>query len=184
MKFLAKNDDQSIEDWIEQLEIDCMYLHLKCKDLPSFDDEIRGDYFDWFLECSEEPQYKLMRELAWLLRLKPEAKADSLIKIQLYCQECMSYVKTLEQESEKDKYFRIYSEMLYAEGKTVIESVDSLIKAELVDVIDRDNAEKRVSNFRRKLPRFKGTDTTPLIPTTSKIDIEKYQRDLDPKKLS
>ena len=179
MRFLAKTDNQSIEDWVYQLDTDCMHLHQKSKDMPSLPVEIRGNYFQWFLECSDEPQYKLMRELAFLTKLKAEAQLESLLKIQLYCEECRSYVKRIEQESVKDRYFRIYSEMLYKEGKTVIETVDQLVKVKLVEDVDRDNAEKRVHNYRKKLPSFEPKDTMNF-----KVDIKSLQKNLDPKKLN
>jgi len=177
VKFLAKNDDQSIEDWIEQLDTDCMLLHLKSKDMPSLDNETRGDYFQWFLECSDEPQYKLMRELAFFIKLNTEAQLESLLKIQTFCQECRSYVKSLEQESQKDRYVRIYAEMLYKQGKTVIETVTNLIEVGLAEDETRDNTEKRIHNYRKKLPSFETKDSMNF-----KVDIKELQKNIDPKK--
>tara|TARA_B110000046_G_scaffold175039_1_gene199382 strand:+ start:1526 stop:1714 length:189 start_codon:yes stop_codon:yes gene_type:complete len=61
--------------------------------------------------------------------------------------------------------------MLYKQAKTVIDTVTNLIEVGLAEDETRDSTEKRIHNYRNKLPGFEAKDSMDF-----KADIIAFQK--------
>jgi len=154
MKFQAKNSEQEVQDWMNQLEDDCIQLHMEAKEVIELTEQQRGDFLEWLLEESTEPQYKLMRKIAFYPIVNPERQKEILMEIQKLCEECRTYASRIKQQSHKDRLIRATAEWLFKKDMSVIQIVDRCIEIGLVEDIDRDNAERNIHRYIKNFPSF------------------------------
>ena len=147
MEFLAKISDQSVQEWIEQLQDDCIILHRDTKETVELNINQAADFFEYLLEHSSEPQYKLMRALGFYPEVNPDRQKEILIKIQELCDECRKYIKEIKKQTFKDKLIRATAEWLSKEGDSLKEIVDNLIDVGLVDDLNRYKQENIVHEW-------------------------------------
>ena len=154
MKFQAKNSEQEVQDWMNQLEDDCLQLHIEAKEVVELTENQRGDFIEWLLEESDEPQYKLMRKIGFYPVVNPDRQKEILMEIQKLCEECRTYVSRIKQQTPKDRLIRATAEWLFRKDMSVIQIVDTLVERGVVDDIDRDNTERNIHRYIKNFPSF------------------------------
>ena len=147
MEFLGKISDQSIQEWIEQLQDDCIKLHRDTKETVELNINQAADFFEYLLEHSSEPQYKLMRALGFFPEVNPDRQKEILIKIQNLCDENRHYVEEIKKQTYKDKLIRATAEWLFKDGESVKEIVDNLIDVGLVEDLNRHKQENIIHEW-------------------------------------
>lgn len=162
MEFLAKTDNQSVEEFIGELQTDCLELHLLAKHevlsmLPN------NNLLTMLLEFSDEPQYKLLNLLGFYNAVNPQRREEILLKIMGLLEECRSLAKKIQAQSPNDRLIRATAEYCYMSGSTAKEIVEDLIEAGHLEEYKDNDADKpmfethmtRIKRYIKGFPSFK-----------------------------
>ncbi len=162
MEFLAKTDNQSVHEFIGELQTDCLELHLLAKHevesvMPN------SKLLPMLLEFSEEPQYKLLNLLGFYNAVNPQRREEILLKIMGLVEECRSLAKKIQAQSPNDRLIRATAEWSYMTGSSAKEIVEDLIKAGHLEIYKNNDADKpmfethmtRIKRYIKGFPSFK-----------------------------
>ena len=160
MEFLAKTDNQSVEEFIGELQTDCLELHLLAKHevesvMPN------SKLLPMLLEFSDEPQYKLLNLLGFYNAVNPQRREEILLKIMGLVEECRRLAKKIKAQSPNDRLIRATAEYCYMSGSTAKEIVEDLIEAgHLQEYNDKNNPMfethmTRIKRYIKDFPSFK-----------------------------
>lgn len=162
MKFLAKTDNQSVEEWIGELQTDCLKLHLLAKhEVISVLPTTHDNFFMMLMEYSQEPHYRLLHLLGFHKALNDsQSIEESLLKIMRLIDECRSLVKKIKAQSPNDRFIRTTAEYLYMNGSSQKKIVEELIEAGWLqayegDVDKFDTHLQRIKRYVKSFPSFK-----------------------------
>lgn len=162
MEFLAKTDNQSVEEFISELRTDCLELHLLAKHeveavMPN------TKLLPFLLEFSDEPQYKLLNLLGFYNAVNPQRREEILLKIIGLVEECRSLAKKIQAQSPNDRLIRSTAEYCYMTGSTAKEIVEDLIEVGHLEEYKNNDADKpmfethmtRIKRYIKGFPSFK-----------------------------
>ena len=162
MKFLAKTDNQSLEEWIGELQSDCLELHELAKhEVISVLPTTHDNFFMMLMEYSEEPHYRLLHLLGFYKALNDsQSREESLLKIMGLIDECRSLVKKIQAQSPIDRFIRTTAEYCYMNGSSEKKIVEELIEAGWLqayegDVDKFDTHLTRIKRYVKSFPSFK-----------------------------
>ena len=162
MKFLAKTDNQSLEEWIGELQSDCLELHELAKhEVISVLPTTHDNFFMMLMEYSEEPHYRLLHLLGFYKALNDsQSREESLLKIMGLIDECRSLVKKIQAQSPIDRFIRTTAEYLYMSGSSEKKIVEELIESGWLqayegDVDKFDTHLTRIKRYVKSFPSFK-----------------------------
>ena len=156
MKFQEKTDDQSIEDFISELQADCFELHLLAKGdiLEALPDS--NTFFGFLLECSDEPHYKLLNHLAFYNAVNPQKKEAILFKIMQLLNECRVLVDKLKVQSPEERSIRPSAEFLYFDGSNADEIVEEMVDTGILpNSVSNENHLNLINMYVGNFPSFK-----------------------------
>ena len=156
MKFLAKTDNQSVEEWIGELQTDCLELHMLAKhEVISVLPTTHDNFFMMLMEYSQEPHYKMLHLLGFYKALNDsQSKEESLLKIMRLVDECRSLVKKIKAQSPNDRFIRTTAEYCYMNGSSEKKIVEELIEAGWLQTHEGD-VDKFDTHFETHLQRIK-----------------------------
>ena len=159
MEFKTKADSQSVEDWMKQLEADCLELHMMAKDVVNIPNALKGDMVAWYMEYSDEPQYQMIALLGFYDKVDDERKNLIILKITSLIDECRTYVKKIKGQKREDKIIRTLAEWQYRKGRSVSEIIDTCIEVGILEKDDsvddyRDNHQRRIQRYIQSFPSF------------------------------
>ena len=153
---------QQIGEYLNDLISYCASFHNEVKDF-GFSTEDAKDFFMYMCKNSNEPQYVILRRIAFAQNfLKEEGDSHSARTISDVFSELerlKTYIKSLQQKTYQDLWLRSVAEYYYMDGLSVNEIVDTLIALKLLDeygkVVDINKAqESLLENHRRRVHRY------------------------------
>tara|TARA_B100000768_G_scaffold62489_1_gene60567 strand:- start:495 stop:1160 length:666 start_codon:yes stop_codon:yes gene_type:complete len=190
--FLAKTEDQSTEQWIENLEEDAGILYFFSRghlyrDVLKLNDKDIGKLFDFHVHCSDEPQYKLLRHLMMFHLLEDKVQVQRTLEINKASEECRKLLGTLRKldtKGDKSNVVRYLSETLYYQGLSVDTIVDRLIKLDLLPEFSNDEAKSSLHESHSKIIYGYKKDFSFVRKEdmVSKVDFTQLQQEIDPHK--
>jgi|TARA_B110000967_G_scaffold189553_1_gene213361 uncharacterized protein YutD len=168
MEFLTKTDDQTVNEYIYELQDDCFRLHMFSKELvlEVFTDKQREGLFEFLMDFSEEPQYQILRLLGFYHEVNPQRQEAVLLKIFALIDEAKNYSQRILTQSPEDRRIRASAEWMYLEGDSVSDIVDEMINTGLLDEYSNNNDKdslkdehiKRIQEYIKAFPSFDKLD--------------------------
>lgn len=168
MEFLVKTDNQTVNEYIYELQDDCFRLHMYSKELvlEVFSEKQRESLFEFLMDYSEEPQYQILRLLGFYQEINPQRQEVVLLKIYALIDEAKEYSKNILIQSPEDRRIRASAEWMYLDGESVSDIVDEMINTGLLEeYIDdakkvslKDVHIKRIGEYVKTFPNFDKLD--------------------------
>ena len=153
---------QPIGEYLNDLYGYCARFHNEVKDF-GFSTEDAKDFFMYMCKNSNEPQYVILRRIAFAQnKLKEEGdshSAQTISEVFSELERLKTYVKSLKQVTYQDLWLRSVAEYYHMDGLSINEIVDTLIALKLLDeygkVVDIDKApDSFLEKHRKKIYRW------------------------------
>ncbi|MDC1189577.1 MAG: hypothetical protein QNK97_01390 [Gammaproteobacteria bacterium] len=164
MEFLVKTDDQTVNEYIYELQDDCFRLHMFSKELvlEIFTEKQRESLFEFLMDYSDEPQYQILRLLGFYHEVNPQRQEAVLLKIFALIDEARGYSKNILTQSPEDRRIRASAEWMYLDGDSVSDIVNEMISTGLLEeyIDDIQNVSlkeahiKRINEYVKGFPNF------------------------------
>ncbi len=168
MEFLVKTDDQTVNEYIYELQDDCFRLHMFSKELvlEVFTEKQRESLFEFLMDYSEEPQYQILRLLGFYHEVNPQRQEAVLLKIYALIDEAKEYSKNILIQSPDERRIRASAEWMYLDGDSVSDIVDEMISTGLFEqytddtnkVSLKDGHIQRIGEYVKAFPNFDKLD--------------------------